>query len=127
MKGLIIKERWLDLILSGEKTLEVRGSNCRYRGSVALIQSGSGCVMGVATISHVEGPYTTDYLTQNLLDRHCVPPDVMKKWGGYKTNYCWVLDDAYRLPHPIPYKHPPGAVIWVSEKHLPEFSLSSRC
>ncbi len=27
MDGLIIKKKWLDLIVSGKKTIEIRGSN----------------------------------------------------------------------------------------------------
>lgn len=29
MDGLIIKKQWLDLILSGEKTLEIRGHDTK--------------------------------------------------------------------------------------------------
>ena len=27
MEGLIIKKKWLDLIVSGKKTIEIRGNN----------------------------------------------------------------------------------------------------
>ena len=29
MDGLIVKKRWLNLILSGKKTIEIRGSNTK--------------------------------------------------------------------------------------------------
>ena len=28
--------------------------------------------------------------------------------------YAWVLDQVRRLPKPVPYEHPRGAVIWVT-------------
>lgn len=31
MYGLIIKKKWLDLIMSGQKTLEIRGSRTSHR------------------------------------------------------------------------------------------------
>jgi hypothetical protein len=30
----------------------------------------------------------------------------------YPTTYAWVVRNARRLPEPVPYRHPPGAVIW---------------
>lgn len=32
MDGLIIKHKWLDLILKGQKTIEVRGSDTKKKG-----------------------------------------------------------------------------------------------
>lgn len=34
MNGLIIKKQWLDKILAGEKTWELRGSNTKVRGRI---------------------------------------------------------------------------------------------
>jgi hypothetical protein len=42
MKGLIVKSPWIELILEGKKTWEIRGSNTKIRGPIALIKSGSG-------------------------------------------------------------------------------------
>lgn len=42
MDGLIIKKEWLDLILSGEKTLEIRGHDTRKLNEpIYLLESGS--------------------------------------------------------------------------------------
>lgn len=46
MDGLIIKEKWLRLILSGLKSWEIRGSRTKKRGTIYLIQSGSSHIMG---------------------------------------------------------------------------------
>lgn len=42
MKEPLIKSPWIDYIFDGRKTWEIRGSNTKIRGSVALIKSGSG-------------------------------------------------------------------------------------
>lgn len=31
----------------------------------------------------------------------------------YPKTYGWVIENARRLPKPVPYRHPNGAVIWV--------------
>lgn len=42
MDGLIIKKKWLDLILSGKKTLEIRGHDTHKLGeTIYLLESGS--------------------------------------------------------------------------------------
>ena len=45
MKGLISKSPHVENILSGKKTWEIRGSNTRIRGEIALIKSGSGTIV----------------------------------------------------------------------------------
>ncbi|MGA2723367.1 MAG: hypothetical protein ABSG79_13255 [Bryobacteraceae bacterium] len=34
--------------------------------------------------------------------------------GWYRNTYAWVVAKPRRLKKPVPYKHPSGAVIWVS-------------
>ena len=50
MKALIIKKPWIDNILDGKKTWEIRGSKTNIRGQIELIQSGSGLVVGSCEI-----------------------------------------------------------------------------
>jgi len=42
MKGLIIKEPWISLILSRKKTWELRSRDTRVRGRIALIRKDRG-------------------------------------------------------------------------------------
>ena len=37
MDGLIIKNKWLDLILIGEKTIEIRGSDTKKQGEIIYL------------------------------------------------------------------------------------------
>lgn len=109
MKGLIIKEPWIDMILEGEKTWEIRGSNTKIRGTIALIKSGTGMVYGTVVLKN------SFHITQQALDQgfknHRIPTD---KDIPYLKPYAWELSAPVRLDKPIPYKHPQGAVIWVN-------------
>lgn len=39
MQGLITKPMWADMILSGAKTWEIRGSRTHKRGTIGIIKS----------------------------------------------------------------------------------------
>jgi hypothetical protein len=109
MKGLIIKEPWIDKILSGEKTWEIRGSNTKRRGTISLIQSGTGMIFG--TVDLVDTIRVGFKEFRDGRDKHQI-------WSvglpSYRQNWAWVLENPVRHPEPIPYKHPQGAVIWVN-------------
>ena len=88
--GLVVRRPWVDLIVDGVKTWELRGSATRIRGAIALIEAGTGTIVGTARLVGVE--------------EGDLP---------YAQTYAWVLRGARRLPSPVPYDHPSGAVIWV--------------
>jgi ASCH domain len=47
MIGLRVKQPWIDLILRGVKTWELRGSRTKASGRIALIQSGTAPLAAV--------------------------------------------------------------------------------
>lgn len=111
-KGLIVRQRWIELILSGEKTWGEMRSNCAsHRGSFGLILKGSKTVVGVANLVKARGPLTDEQLDQ-AFDRHRVPSSVFKNAGARPWCYAWELADVRRLPHPVPYAHK-SEVRWV--------------
>lgn len=112
MNGLIIKKIWLDLILSGKKTWEIRGTKTKIRGKIALIESGSGTIVGHAELVDVVGPLTTIDLLANV-NKHRVAPEIIKTGIRYEKPYAWIFKNAKRYAKPRPYRHPYGAVIWV--------------
>ena len=71
MKGLIIKAPWIDYILEGKKTWEIRGSNTNIRGRIALIKSGSGKIFG--TVDLVDSKKITLDEYQESERFHCIP------------------------------------------------------
>lgn len=106
--GLLILKEPLDKILAGTKTWEIRGKATARRGPIALIESKSGNVVGTCDIVDVFGPLTLAELRRNARRTGFRPEELR-----YATTYAWVMHNARRLPEPVPYRHPPGAVIWV--------------
>ena len=109
MKALIIKKPWIDYILEGKKTWEIRGCNTKIRGQIELIQSGSGLVVGSCEIVDCKELNLEDY--KNNIDKHNIQ-DVTTL--PYKKTFAWVIVNAKRYESPRKYKHPQGAIIWVN-------------
>lgn len=109
MKGLIIKSPWIDLILHGEKIWEIRGSNTKIRGEIALIKSGTGTILGTVELVGSKKLTMQEYLNSNK--HHCVDQNYKI---NYKNIYAWIFNNPVLFDEPIPYKHPQGAVIWVN-------------
>ena len=113
-KALIVKEKWLNLILdgdeSGPKLWEIRGSGTWIRGRVGLIQSGSGLIMGSTEIVGSSLLLREDF----EMFRHLHKIDGAFDDLPYKEPHIWYLKGSQRFSAPIPYQHPQGAVIWVN-------------
>ncbi|MNW46847.1 ASCH domain protein [compost metagenome] len=111
MKGLIIKPYWADLILSGQKTWEIRGQNTNHRGHTEIIYSGTGHIYGSAEL--VESFRISEAMFEASRDEHQIEPwkfDISR----YKEIYAWAFENPSFHDEPIPYKHPQGVVIWVN-------------
>lgn len=106
--GLIIQKEPLDKILARRKTWEMRGSSTTRRGAIALIESGTGCVVGTCELVDVVGP-----LTLAELRRNAAKAGFRASGLYYERTHAWVIRNARRLPKPIPYRHRRGVVIWV--------------
>jgi len=109
MKALIIKKPWIDYILDGKKVWEIRSSNTKIRGQIALIQSGSSMIVGEC--NWIDCIALDENLYRKNQKLHCIS-DVNQM--PYKKTYAWVIKDVIRYEKPKPYKHPNGAVIWVN-------------
>lgn len=107
-RALIIKKKWLDLILSGEKVWEMRSRPTTIRGPIGLIESGSGLIVGHAYLT------ASDIVDPSIRRKTFVFHSVSDQDMLEKYPYAWVLTGASKYDKPIPYKHPKGAVIWVN-------------
>ena len=110
MKGLIIKEPWVSLILSGEKTMEMRKTRTKNFGRIALLNS--GYIRGFATLHRCDGPLSN----QELLAReneHCIPENRINT-PDYSYRFGWMISDVEDLSIPKKYTHPRGAQMWVN-------------
>jgi len=109
MDGLIIKKYWLDKIFDEIKWMEIRSSDTNKRGEIALIESGSGNVVGSARL---EG---TMRFKDDIHFIKCKEAHYVQGCRPYKETWAWRLFCSARYKKPIPYKHPQGAVIWVKD------------
>ena len=107
-RALIIRKPWIDLILNGEKTWEMRSAPTNIRGRIGLIEQGTGNIVGECYLDYVG--VSVDNLDIGYgHHKHKVDDlSLLEKW-----KYPWVLSRALRYEKPIPYKHPKGAVTWV--------------
>jgi len=112
-KGLIIKSPYIDRILAGTKTWEMRSSSTNQRGPIALIKQGTGKIVGVANLVGVKGPLSEQDKLNNI-DQHQISEERLQSGETEKWNVAWILEGAQLLDTPITYQHPNGAVIWVN-------------
>ena len=98
---LVLRPHWLNLILAGEKTLEIRGRN-HSAGNYWL--GTRGMIHGFA-IFEPAMLINTAQAWQELRHRHRVESNELP----YKTTYALPVRQCRRVT-PIPYVHPRGAV-----------------
>jgi hypothetical protein len=110
-EGLLIRSPFIDQILAGKKTWEIRGSRTHKRGRIALIRSGSGQIVGTCEIVECIGPLSLADLNRHARKTGDKPGDWKSK--PYPRPFAWVLRKAKRLRRPRPYRHPYGAIAWV--------------
>jgi hypothetical protein len=109
LSAIPIREPWIDMILDGVKTWEIRSKFTKKIGLVALIRSGSGTVVALATLSEVV-EITPILAKANAHLMGMSEANALTCVG----EYAWILKDLVRLKTPVPYRHPPGAVTWVT-------------
>jgi hypothetical protein len=112
LSAIPIRTPWIDMILDGSKTWEIRSKNTKKIGRVALIRSGSGTVVATASLAEVI-ELTPEVILANKQKMgmgNMTVDEANDLWGSY----AWVLKDVVRFKSPVLYKHPSGAVTWVT-------------
>lgn len=108
-RGLVIASPYVDWILEGVKTWEMRSQAALFRGDFALIKKGTGLIVGVATLDDCLSPIKTKDLP-SFIDKHRVDYSKSAKLAAWCVP--WVVSNVKKI-EPMPYKHPRGAVKWV--------------
>ena len=104
-KGLVVREPWISKLLDGSKVWELRGSTTAHRGRTGLIASGSGSVVGEASLQACIGPLDLQTLAETA-SLHAVPIDWLRENLRYRNTYAWVFADPLRYGESVPYAHP---------------------
>ncbi len=103
-----MQEPWISLILSGEKTWEIRGTRTRRRGTIHLARARTNLLVGRVRIVDCMCLSRAE-LALNI-ERHRVRETARVR---YPRIFAWVLADAAWYTEPRTYTHPAGAIIWV--------------
>jgi hypothetical protein len=107
--ALTVKKEWLDLILAGKKTWEIRGTSTDRRGLIHFAQSGSGQLRGRAKLVGCRQLDRDTFMQHKRF--HQIRNVKMVK---YKKIWAWILKDAEPHDMPFDYSHKQGAVIFVT-------------
>jgi hypothetical protein len=99
---LILRGEWLELILDGQKDLEIRGAPLSA-GDVWL--GTRGVIRGRATLGR-PGRIHSKFAWHSLRARHLVQQPALP----YKKTYGLPLTNVSRVGDGIPYVHPRGAI-----------------
>jgi len=113
LSALIIRKPWIDRILAGEKTWELRTKRTGKRGVIALIEGGSGLIRGLCVLEDCLPPQSEAMLLESVAF-HGVREEEIEGAMAAGWRVPWVLNSVCALPAPIPYRHPSGCVTWVT-------------
>lgn len=124
-RALVIAPPWIDRILAGTKTWEMRSRDTRIRGWIGLIRKGAKQIVGAARIVDTHGPLSAVSMYA-ALDRHRIERERLPSVIGSGWTYAWVLADVQLIDPPVSYSHPRGAVVWVKLKQTEQANLGLR-
>lgn len=111
-KALIVAAPWIDHLLDGSKTWEMRSTRTSHREWFGLIRKGSGEIHGIARLVGVGAPLSLSEMIETY-ENHRIPEQMIRSGAVAKWNTPWKLADVQRLSKPIAYEHKNGAVTWV--------------
>ena len=80
-RALVIREPWIDLILQGKKTWEMRSQPTNVRGKIGLIRRGTGLVVGTAMLTDCRTALSRDNYMQHS-DKHAIPASMLEEGLG---------------------------------------------
>ena len=98
-KGLVIKKCWIELILSGQKTWEMRSYRLTYRGWIGLVQKKTEFVYGIAHLVDVGCPLSISELIDTI-DKHQIDKATILS-DGFNYKIPWIFKDIQRLGQPV--------------------------
>ena len=108
--ALLVKPIFVDLMLDGKKTWEVRTKITYKRGRIHLAKVGTGQLSGsVCIVDCISVPVA--HLPRHC-DKHCID-DPLLMFAGHSRVFAWVLEAPDTFTATYSFQHPRGAVSWV--------------
>jgi len=112
MRCLKIDDKWVNLILNGKKTWEIRRKNTKIQERIALGNTKTKRVVGYATI--VDSVEMTIEELKKHNDKHQANDFLDKYAKGRKTLFAWVLEYVEIEAKTKPYSYSTGS--WCRAK-----------
>lgn len=107
MRCLKIDDKWVNLILSGTMTWEIRRRNTLIRERIALGNTKTKRYVGYAIIVDSKEMNIEELKEHN--DKHQANDFLEKYAKGRKTLFAWFLEDIEAEAKPKPYSHSTGS------------------
>ena len=106
---LKVQRPWIDLILDGRKTWEIRGQrSCKPPQDIFLAPSGEGgIIIGSVKFVRCIGPLSREQWKDAA--KHCVGGTALP-YG--RNTFAWEVKDPVRFPEPAPFANESGPVTW---------------
>ena len=117
-RALKLDHRWLQLLLDGSKTWEIRSSNTKLRGRVALASTETKLLHGDVEIVDCT-PLSRKDFAANVPQHRVEDPETAAKVHKYKKIFAWHMARPRTYANPAPFPNPTGSVIFVV-LHAPE-------
>ncbi len=103
LRGLIVREPFATMIVTGIKKWEIRKRNTRIRGPILIISN--SVIKGVVDLYDVTGPYSADELNK-FFAFHRVPSNFLKRYCKGQRVFVWKLRNPVKFAEEIKNKDP---------------------
>jgi hypothetical protein len=104
----LIHDKYVKLILNGQKTWEIRTQKLFNQGErIALGNTGTKLVEGYATVSEVKKMTVPEMMRHN--EKHFANDFILQRWSDREWLYAFVLSEVTVNPFGVPYPHSYGS------------------
>ena len=105
--GLVVKGKFARLIVSGEKTWEIRKIPPYVQGTIGVIDGDTNKLLGIVEITGFLGPFTLKELLK-YEDKHHGSKFLKNYARGGVSLYAWILKNPIKFSKPLKVKYKEG-------------------
>lgn len=118
-----MKNPYAEMLVTGQKTVEIRGSATEVGRTVAIALSGSKTLLGEVRLEscqlvavknaagQLEDVVGSEHTLASLKAQHRIENPMESV--SYNKVYAWFVSSPLRYLVPVAYSHPTGAQLWV--------------
>ena len=106
--GLVVKEPWSTLILSGKKTVEIRDKKCHTElvgQFIAVVKSGTNHVFGHCKLTAMEELTAAECWGSEWRAKHCISKQQQTLFNKNQTTFAaYILSEVTTYSEPLKFK-----------------------